>query len=283
MYFYIYDSFLVRKKYTKIVSKIEIRLASLDIAGQKSQFSILKSINEIVKNILEKESPTIVVIGSDQTFCQTAIPMAGQRATLGFIPAKNNSLMANILGLPVNEYACDVISARRVEQINFGKINGQLFFSSLEFEANKTILLADGKYQIIPKKVKKVKVINLDLLQFTPLNSTKRELVPSQKKINYLMGFSKLSKEAGFSRVASNPKDDYLEVLMGTPGQKFWFFKRKEKLDSLFFVKKLRIKSKNPKDEVLIKVDQNKVVKTPAIVELANEKLRIIVGKDRLI
>ncbi len=260
MYFYIYDSFLVEKKYAKAVSRIETRLASLGIAGKKHQLSILRSVSEMVGGILRKESPTIVVIGSDQIFCQAALPMAGSQAVLGFIPTETDSLVANILGLPVNEYACDVISARRVERISFGKINGQHFFSSLEFEAGKTILVADSKYQIIPKRIKMVKVINLDLLQF-----------------------QQMSPETDFQRMASNPKDDYLEVLMGTPGKSFWFLKRKERRDSLFFVKKLKVKSKKPKQEVLIKVDQSKVLKTPALIEIAKESLKVIVGKDRLI
>ena len=260
MYFYIYDSFLVEKKYARTVSKIETRLASLGIAGKKHQLSILRSITEMVNGILRKDSPTIIVIGSDQTFCQTALPMAGSQAVLGFIPTDPNSLIANILGLPVNEYACDVISARRIELVNFGKINGQHFFSSLEFDAGKIILTADNKYQIVPQKIKKVKVINLDLLQF-----------------------QQASQELDWQRLASNPKDNYLEVLMGTPGKNFWLLRRKERRDSLFFVKKLRIKAKKPKQEILIKVDQNKVVKTPALVEIAKENLKVIVGKDRLI
>jgi len=260
MYFYIYDSFLVGKKYFKIVSKIETRLSSLDIAGKKIQLSILKSIDEIVKDILEKESPTVVVIGSDRTFCQTAISMAGREATLGFIPTEINSSIANILGLPVDEYACDIISARRIEKFSFGKINGRHFFSSLEFEANKVNLSADSKYQIVPKKVKKIKVINLDLLYFG--NSSKGLLS---------------------HKIAGNPKDEYLEVLLGTPGWKHWFLEKKEKLDSLFFVKKLEITPKNPKDEVSIKIDKDAIIKAPALVELSKENLKVIVGKDRII
>lgn len=262
MYFYIYDSFLVEKKYVKTISKVETRLASLGIAGKKHQLSILKSTKEIVEDILKNESPTIVVIGSDQTFIAATIPMAGTEATLGFIPTNSNSSIANILGLPVNEYACDVISARRIEQVSFGKINGQYFFSSLEFDAHKFTFLADGKYQIIPKKVKSVKILNLDLLQF-----------------------AQFSQDSDFKRMASNPKDNYLEVLLGTPGKKIWFWKKKEKRDSLFFVKKLKVKSKNSKgEEMKIKIDQNqKAVKSPATIELSKKRLKIIVGKDRLI
>ncbi len=260
MYFYIYDSFLTDRKYEKLVDKIEVRLANLGIAGKKRQLSILKSMEETVKDILKKESPTIVVIGGDEAFCQAAIPMAGTKAILGFIPTESNSLMANILGLPVNEYACDVVSARLIEQVSFGRINGQHFFSSLEFPAKRTILTCDRKYQIVPRKVKAVKVINLDLLQF-----------------------QKMSEEPDFKRMSSNPKDDYLEVLMGTPAKKLWFFRSQEKRDSLFFVKKLKIKSKKAGEEVSIRVDQTKIIKTPATVEIAPETLKIIVGKDRLI
>lgn len=260
MYFYIYDSFLTEKKYIRVVSKIETRLASLGIAGKKHQLSILRSVDEMVEGILKKESPTIVVIGSDQTFCRAALPMANTSAVLGFIPTQVDSLMANLLGLPVNEYACDVISARRVERVSFGKINGQRFFSSLEFDANKTKLIVDNKYKIISKGVKVVKVINLDLLQFQGT-----------------------SQEPDWQRLASNPKDEYLEVLIGTPEKKFWFFKKKEKRDSLFFVKKLKIRSKKFNQEILIKVDKEKTVKTPALVESTKEDLKIIVGKDRLI
>lgn len=261
MYFYIYDSFLVGKKYSKTVSKIETRLASLGIAGRKHQLSILKSTKEIVNNILKENSPTVVVIGSDKTFCQAAVSLIGSDVVLGFIPTETDSLLASVLGLPVNEYACDVISARRIERVSFGKISGQYFFSSIEFDADKCVLFADGNYQIIPEKVKIIKVINLDLLQF-----------------------KRLSNDEDFERMASNPKDEYLEVLIGTPGKKILFLRMKEKKDSLFFVKSLKIKPKNSKEELKIKVDQdNRIVKAPAVAELAKEKLKIIVGKDRLI
>ncbi|MDA2922627.1 hypothetical protein MYX07_05185 [Patescibacteria group bacterium AH-259-L07] len=260
MYFYIYDSFLTNKKYARTISKIETRVARLGIDGKKRQLTVLKNVKEMVNDMLKHESSTIVIVGGDETFYAAAIPMAGSRAVLGFIPTDSHSSAAHVLGLPLNEYACDVISARRIETVSFGKVNKQYFFSSLEFTAHKVVLNADDTYQIIPKRVKSIKVINLDLLQF-----------------------EQLSEEPDFKKMASNPKDEYLEVLMGTPGQKFLFWQRKEKRDSLFFVKKLKVDAKNPKDEVKITLDKNKTVKTPAVVELAQERLKVIVGKDRLI
>ncbi|MBL7054104.1 hypothetical protein ISS06_02865 [Patescibacteria group bacterium] len=261
MYFYIYDSFLVGKKYLKVVSKIETRVSTLGIPGKKYQYSILKNIKEMTKNILrEDRSPTIVILGSDNLLADAAIALANTDAVLGYIPIDIDSRFAHILGITVDEYACDIISARRIEKVSLGKINKEYFFSSLVFPQNKCNFFANDKYKIIPKRSKLIKLINLDLLRFN--NS-----------------FSKTS----FKKRAGNPKDDYLEVLVGSPGKNFWFFKKKENLDSLFFVKKIEVKSKNPKEEIFIEISKNKKIQIPAVITLGEERLKIIVGKDRLI
>lgn len=260
MYFYIYDSFLVEKKYAKLISRIESRLANLDIAGKKHQLTILRSVEEIVGEILKRETPTISIIGSDQIFCRAVLRTVGTGAVMGFVPTETDSAMAVLLGLPTNEYACDVISARRIESVGFGRINNQAFFSSLEFEADKAVLIADDKYQIIPRRVKAIKVINLDLIKF--------QQTPESPE---------------WSELKSNPKDGYMEVLLGNPGKNFWFLKKREKLDSLFLVKKLKVVCKKSDQEITIRVDKYKTIKTPAIIEIAEEKIKIIVGKDRLI
>lgn len=263
MYFYIYDSFLVDKKQSKVVSKIETKLASLDIAGKKYQLTILRSVREIINQILQKkESPTIIIVGEDKTFYQAAIEVAGTSAVLGYIPIEQDSLTADILGIPNNEYACDVISSRRVQKVSLGKINDQKFFSSIEFDPSKVKLIANDSYQIVPKRIKTVKIVNLDFLQFSE------------------------NQNSNTIKTASNPKDNYLEVLMGFPGKKLWPFVKKEKKDSLFFVKKLKIKTKKQNQEILIKADKKDEVikiKDSAIVTLDSKRINLIVGKDRLI
>ncbi len=261
MYFYIYDSFLQEKKYKRAISKIETRLASLKIAGSKRRLTVLKSVEEIVRSLSRNDSPTVVVIGGDETFCRAATAMAGTNGVLGFIPVRKESEIAKVLGLPIDEFACDVVSARRLETLKFGDINGKKFLSSVSFDAHKATLTADDKYKIIPKKTKKIKVANLDLLRF-----------------------NKTEEDDDFKRQASNPKDDYLEILMGSPGSKFLFFERKQRLDSLFFVEKLEIKPKKSKHDVKITIDKGeKTVSAPATVTISDESLPIIVGKERLI
>lgn len=263
MYFYIYDSILSQKKYGKLLAKIETKLANLGITGTKKRLSILKSTEEIIKGILQKrdEEVTVIVIGKDQAFFQAAIALAGSPATLGFIPIESSSLIANILGLPTKEHACDVISARKIEKLSYGKINRQYFFSSVEFPIQKVKVFCDDKYQIIPNsKVELAKVMNLDALQF-------REF----------------SQDTEIRQMISNPKDRYLELLIGKTSKKAWIFKGKEKKDSLFFVQKIKIQPKKADKKVFIKVDKERTIKAPALIEIAGETIKVIVGKDRLI
>src|SRR6056297_2017428 len=117
MYFYIYDSFLQEKKYKRAISKIETRLASLKIAGSKRRLTVLISVEEIVRSLSRNDSPTVVVIGGDETFCRAATAMAGTNGVLGFIPVRKESEIAKVLGLPIDEFACDVVSARRLETL----------------------------------------------------------------------------------------------------------------------------------------------------------------------
>ena len=261
MYFYLYDSCLAEKKYTKTVDKIENRLTDLGIAGKNIRLTILKSVKEIVQESLEKDAQTIVVVGEDQSFAQLAVAAAelDSQVTLGFIPTNPNSNLAKIFGLPPDETSADIISARLIKKIDLGKINNQYFLFSAKFNNHNTVLYCNDSYQITPLSIKKIKIVNLDFLQVpkTDSNSELKEMV-------------------------SNPYDGLLEILASRPfGFSLPFFKKKEKRDSLFYVEKIRVESK--KDEIQVLIDQNKIIKTPVLIEVVPEKIRVIVGRERLI
>ncbi len=89
-----------------------------------------------------------------------------------------------------------------------------------------------------------------------------------------------------------NPKDGKLEILV-LPKEKtsrgfFSFFKKnKPKLDSVLANKKIKIISRlrDEKDggtkNKPIKIDGDRVIKTPAIIDVAPGRLKVIVGKER--
>ena len=283
MFFYIYDSFLADKKYEKILGKIEIRLTNLGIAGRNIRLSILKNVEEIVKDLPEKDSPTIVIIGEDKTFFKAAKALVGKRTPIGFIPIRGNSIVAKLLGLPINEFACDVVSARLIETINLGKVNPvrsktpvvsadtetyrtsngvnkETFFSFLEIPAKDVIITCDHQYLIRTNKLKKVRIFNLGLLQF---------------------GDS--FRETEEKKMIANPKDKYLEILIGNPSERFLFWRKKEKLDSLFFAEKIDIISKKRNKKIPIIVDGEKIIELPVSIGLSRELIRVVVGRNRLI
>lgn len=259
MYLYLYDSFLIDPKYRKLIDKIETRLTDLGINGKMIRLTILKNANEVIRDNLKREVQTVVTIGSDSLFIESAVALAGTKVVLGFIPI-GDSKLTEILGIPPAEYACDIISGRRIEEIDIGKINEQYFLTSVQIDNQNIRLKCDESYQILPMSVRAIKVINLDWLNFTLPNTT----------IN-------------FRKMVSNPKDNLLEILLAKkPKITLPFFKKTEQKDSLFYAKKIGIES-TKETELPIIIDKEKIIKTPASIEIVPNCLKIIVGRDRLI
>jgi diacylglycerol kinase family enzyme len=259
MYLYLYDSFLVEPKYRKLINQIETKLTDLGIGGKAVRLTILKNASEVIKDNLKYDIKTVVAIGSDHLFIESAIALAKTEVILGFIPVGQSSL-AEILGIPPEDFACDIISARRIEKIDLGKINNQYFLTSVQIYNSNIYLQCDESYKISPLSVKTTKIVNLDFLNFSL----------SKSKVN-------------FQKESSNPKDGLLEILLvKKPKIKLPFFKKVEENDSLFYVRKVNIEA-NKEKEISIIVDNEKILKTPVSIEIVPKCLKIIVGRDRLI
>ncbi|MDD2646734.1 MAG: diacylglycerol kinase family protein [Patescibacteria group bacterium] len=259
MYLYLYDSFLVDQKYRRLIDRIETRLTDLGINGRTIRLTILKNAREVIKDNLKAEIDTVVAIGGDKLFAESATALAGTDVSLGFIPV-GESKLGQILDIPVSEAACDIISGRRLEQIDLGKINGQYFFNAIDINTSKVNIWCDDSYEIKPQRIKAVKIVNLGWVNF------------------------RLSEpDIVIDRLASNARDKFLEIVLDQPDKaKFLFFKKIEEKDSLFFAKKIKISSSNDK-EVMVRVDGDRVLKLPVIVEVVPKCLKIIVGRDRMI
>jgi len=250
MYLYLFDSFLAKKKYKKILDRIETRITDLEISGRIVRLTILENIQEIIKDALKKGIETIVVVGNDKTFCQAAGALADSSATLGLIPIGEENRLAEILGIPKEELACEVLSARLVEIIDLARVNHYFFLSSIEISSQR-VLLRTADYKIsLSSKINKIKISNLDSIF---------------KKIN-------------------NPRDGLLEIILqgSIPGF-FSFFKTYKEgvIDSLFFLEKIKIESLKKKKEIPILVDNWRILKTPLEIEIVPHKLKVIVGKER--
>ncbi|MBU0597792.1 hypothetical protein KKF61_02230 [Patescibacteria group bacterium] len=257
MYFYIYDSFLSDKKYTSTLNKIETRLMDLGINGRTEKLSILKSLQEIVQEAVKKGAETMIAVGDDNTVSQIIKLLPDLNITLGIIPIGNNNKIAQILGIPLGEAACDTISSRIIEKIDLGKANDFYFISSLEIPSQKDITMDCGNYQISPlSENETISICNFD---------------------------TSLNEKDTANKTICNPKDGILEAVFSPQSKRsnlFNVFKKQYSTNSVFPLKQLKIKCS--KEGLPVIADGQIKIKTPVTVKVIPKKLKVIVGKNRM-
>ncbi len=245
MYFYLFDSFLSDKKYEKILDKIQKRIVDLGIEGKIENLSILKNLDELIKSAVKKGFKTIVAVGNDQIISQVINAVANSDVVLGIIPVGKNNKIANLLGVPEGELSCDVISNRLIEKIDLGKVNNHYFLTSLKIVNHDVILECDDNYRIIPAPEQEINIFNLGWQN----NKT------------------------------FNPRDGILEISIMLPSSLKSIFKTKSR--SLFPVKKIKLIELDKENPVNVIANGLKVLKRPIIIQVAPQKLKVIVGKER--
>jgi diacylglycerol kinase family enzyme len=170
--------------------------------------------------------------------------LAETDVTVGIIPVGEYTEMATALGIPYGVAACDILSARITSTLDLGKVNNRYFLSKLSLPECKSITIdCDSKFQ-----VSALSPATIDIANFGEQGS---------------------------------PRDGHLDVIVRPQESKkmFGFGRRSFSKASIFPVKKLTIRSGG--DSMPIMSDGETIIKTPATVEIAPKKLRIIVGKQR--
>src|SRR3989344_5553246 len=143
MYYYLYDPQLSDKKYNNITARIETRLTDLGINGKINRLSFLKNINQLLFDEIKRGVKTVIIVGDDKTIGQVINLVADFNITIGLIPIGSDNNIARLLGVPLGEEACDVISSRIIKKIDLGKINNYLINLS---EGNNTINISNLNY-----------------------------------------------------------------------------------------------------------------------------------------
>lgn len=185
MYSYIYDSFLQNKKFDKALAKIEGRLTDLGLSGKICRLSPLKSLEAIIKQEIKKGSQTIVIVGDDKTLVQSINIIVEADITLGYIPVGSNTYIAQILGIPKEENACDILSARRVTKLDLGQINGYYFLTQVEAPMDSLSVRCGNKYTIKSLSKKHyLRIINLRSFNSNPQDGLLEVVIePPQKTL----------------------------------------------------------------------------------------------------
>lgn len=253
MHLYLYDSFLNNKKYNNLLARIETRLTDLGIGGKIFRLSPLRNINELLNDEVKSGVKTIVVVGNDKTLSQVINVVAKLNVVLGIIPVGAENSIAQTLGIPLAEQACNVIAARIIEKVDLGRVNNTYFLSGLTISSGQLTIECENQYKVRPRFQDQIRICNL-----------RPALAASPGTANYF-----------------DPQDGLLEILIQPLASGFsQLFKKSTQLkNSVIPFKKIAIRSR---DSLPVITDGQKVLKTPVNIEIVPQKLKIIVGKNRL-
>lgn len=245
MYGYIYDVFLNQKPFEKEVIRIENSLTDLGLSGQIVRLSLINNIAHAVADLLKRGATTIVAVGSDQLFSKLADQVAEKNGiTLGLIPLGTHQQLATLFGIPEGEEATKVLAARLVRPVHLSKINNAYFIHSVVVYDPRVKVSFNG--------------------QFSASATTQDSLI----SISNLQTANSLTGE-----------DEKTLSVQIAPATDKKFLRKQESLQPTAICC-LQAQLSEPAGIPII-VDGQKVINTPAQLEITNEKIQVIMGRDR--
>lgn len=249
MYYYVYDHFVAQKKYQPLLAKIENRLTDLEIKGKIGRLSLLNNPNELIVDEIKKGAKTIVAVGDDTTVSKVINVLAYYSdVCLGIIPIGQKLKIAQTLGLNNPIEACNALASRIIKKIDMGKIKNFYFLSQIEVQPGDLILDCDDSYRVTVDKKNKVTIYNFNYWSDNHL---------------------------------ADPTDGLLEIMVEKIKTGF-LNKISTKNNSVTFLKNKKIIIQHKNSSLEVKIDGQQTMKTPLLVEVANDKLKIIMGKNRI-
>jgi len=245
MNIYIYDDYLNKTKYSRVLNRVEIRLTDLGLNGKIIRLGTIKNIRDVIQNEIKNGAKTIVAVGNNQTV-NKIIGSVIDNELYGFfqknilfsiIPVGEDNSIADSLGIKKEEEACNILLARRVKKIDIGIVNNYYFLNKATIPCQGTTIDIAGEYSIESQEKGTVSVFNLR------------------------------SSEGDDKNLKVNPIDGKLDVYI------------KNRNRELTYVSVNKLSITNP-DYPLI-LDGIIEIKTPAEISIIPGKLNVIVGKDR--
>lgn len=148
MYLYIYDEFIQEKRHEREVAAIENRLTDLGITGKIIRLALFRHANEQIGDEARRGVSTVVAVGNDHTVRKVLDAVVEAGLPLGIIPVGGENAFAQMIGVPSGVAACDVLSARVIQQVDVGLLNGKRFVSGLRVLTPETELICEGRYRV---------------------------------------------------------------------------------------------------------------------------------------
>jgi len=239
MNIFIYDSYLSEKKYSSSLSKIETRITDLGLNGKIIRLSLLKNVISSIDNEIKRGAKTLIAVGNNHTLnkvlnslCSSNHPEALNIPVFIIPVGKENNEIANNLGIDNFLNACEVLSSRRIEEIN-------------TVMANNNYFLSEAKINTVGTKVEIDKNFTIEILD----------------QGNIIINNLNLNNKIIPENISCSPTDDKIELFIQS--------KKEKKIKSVFSFKELIIESKNKnlildrseelKTPILLKISEKKI------------------------
>jgi YegS/Rv2252/BmrU family lipid kinase len=288
MYYYIINPASGGGKINKVQDKLKDRLKELGIAGEFAKSTGPGDVARLTKMAIGRGYKTIVAVGGDGTINEIINAVGDSGVALGIIPMGSSNELANMLGITDWPIACNILAARKVEDVDLGLINDKLFvtaasigFDNVLFDLKRNQTTgAFGNFAFNTK-----------------LSAAARSFKPIHLEFNFDGKYSvetdcfnfSLSNGAFLSYLPqkSKPQDNMLDAVLISHlnhhdavkyGQGTLNLAGKLGQVSVFHTKKIKITSKDP---VAVSADGKVVAETPVTIEISDRKLKVIVSKKR--
>jgi diacylglycerol kinase family enzyme len=251
MYVYLYDNFLKQKKYDATVKAIETRLTDFGIAGKIIRLQNFTNADAMIEEEIKRGASTIVIVGDDATFGHVLSRAATREILFGFLPVGDNNTIAEVLGIPAGEAACDVLSRRRRVTLDVGWFNNRYFVSQLHIPSSDIQIEYDEKFVVSsPKGQLELVVCNLQPYFW---------------------------RDGGKKEFVVHPQDGKLEAFLRPMIKAGWFNKKFEE-PSIFPFEEMVVRSRKP---FVVEADGKQSKEIKITIRLSKSKINMVVGKER--
>jgi len=279
MYYYIVDPQKISQRdFERVQNLLYSSLSEYRISGEVMRVTGLRSITQLVENAFAHGAKTIVGVGGDDTLTDIVNALRGRDMVVGFIPIAPSEI-GKILGVNDVQNGAKTIALRRITEMDLGKVNENYFLSKLNFgfsdpegtwSQNFNFKLIQGLMNLPPIEIK-----------FSADSQYQGSLTVIAGKIINWRHFTG-------SEETSNPTDGKLDVLFLPQLSKWQILRFRQEIlsgqfekipkSSQLHVKKIEILSPVG---LALKSGDRILGKTPAIVEILPQALKIIVGRNR--
>ncbi len=285
MYFYIFDAGKDRevKNFERIQGRLLNLLAEHHIEGETYRVTSIRTVELLVDQAIGLEAKTVIVVGSDSTLNRTINSLVRKNVdiTVGFISLDSSSRLGQIFGITADiDQSVRSLAGRLVAELDIGEINEHYFLSKVELGENQFSQIERGFLGLTAmRKFLNLKPFVLNLRLEDSYNVSTEVL--AAQIIN-------CRNNEGCKMKLGNPTDRLLDILLLNKLSATQIIRYRRDLEGRCFdnlpgatiMHAKKIEVLGPR-KLPLAIEGQVYTKAPAMVKIAKQKIKMIVGKPR--